>query len=427
MSIIRTSMLAGNWQPGQGSGNDNRAALSLRALSLIGALLLAGGFPGPANAEDFRFGHAAGEAYRVISTVDEDVYINRQWSHAARIINRIAVKVKQVRADGAALLEGEFSTSMKYSGGLAYVADRMYRSEYWLGPLGHYDIGTQYYMPTVRHVPTFPGKDIKPGDTWNAPGEERHDFRDDFGIAEPYIIPIDVQYTFRGPGAYDGKPVDIIEARYTVFHQPGRPTSWVAAYPMQIAGYSRQTLYWDSGSGRLAGYSEQFRFVFDLSDGRTVEYRGIAGSKVIEAEAMDREELAREVRDAVAGIDDIRVETTEGGVTITMENIQFEADSSVLRPEELEKIAAIAGVLSTIPDRDILVGGHTALAGTPQARKELSVQRARAVADELIRLGARRAESVTVIGYGAEKPLASNATESGMARNRRVEITILEN
>jgi len=75
----------------------------------------------------------------------------------------------------------------------------------------------------------------------------------------------------------------------------------------------------------------------------------------------------------------------------------------------------------------VLISGHTALAGTATARQKLSVERARAVAEALIRLGARAPEAITVTGFGAEKPVADNSTAEGMARNRRVEITILEN
>jgi outer membrane protein OmpA-like peptidoglycan-associated protein len=282
-------------------------------------------------------------------------------------------------------------------------------------------------MPTVRHVPSFPDRELKPGDTWNAPAEERHDFRDDFGIAEPYVIPIDVRYSYEGPGTLEGKPVALVRASYTVFVQPPRPRSWTVAYPTQIAGYSDQLLYWDAGRDGLAAYEERFKFVFELSDGRTVEYRGVAGAKVVEATLMDRAGLEKEVRDAVSGLKDVSVTSDDRGVTISIENIQFAADSSRLLPSELAKIKTIAGVLKGLPERDIQVSGHTALAGTAAARQELSKERARAVAEELIRLEARKPESITVLGYGAEKPVADNATEAGMARNRRVEITILEN
>jgi len=390
-------------------------------------VLAAAWFARPVQADEFKFGYVAGDKYRVVSTVDEDVSVNRQYSHSARIVNRIAFEVADTRADGAALLRGDFSTSVRYAGGFSYVADKIYRSEYWHLSDGRYEIGPSYYMPTVRHVPTFPARDLQPGDTWNAPGEERHDFRDDFGIADPYVIPIDVRYTYEGPGTFEGKPVRLVRAAYTVFVQPPRPRSWTVAWPMQIAGYSDQLLYWDQDRGGLAGYEERFKFVFELSDGRTVEYRGVAGARVVEAVLMDRAGLEQEMRDAVSGLEDVSVKSDELGVTISIENIQFEPDSARLVPSEMAKIEKIAAILAGVKDRDIIVSGHTALAGTAAARQQLSVERARTVAEALIRLGARLPEAITVMGYGAEKPVASNSTAEGMARNRRVEITILEN
>ncbi len=374
-----------------------------------------------------RFHYIKGDKYRVISSVDEDVYINQRYSHSARIVNRIAFSVKDTRDDGAALLNGDFSTSVKYGGAASYLTDRIYKSEYWLLPNGSYEIAPQYYMPTVRNVPSLPETPIKPGDKWSAPAEERHDFRDDFGIAEPYVIPVDVNYEYEGQGIMDGQNVHRLRASYTVFYRPGRPLSWRIAYPVQIAGYSDQILYWDAQKGGLAAYEERFRFTFDLSDGRTVEYRGAAASRVTEAELMDRSRLAEEIKEAVKDIKDVSVKTDEQGVTISLDRVQFLADSSILLLSEKEKIASISEILKNIKNRDILVSGHTALAGTASARKQLSEDRARAVADYLIELGARKAEAITVIGYGAEKPVAPNDTESNMAKNRRVEITILEN
>ena len=71
-----------------------------------------------------------------------------------------------------------------------------YDSEFTRDRLGRYTIDPKYYMPVVRDVPTFPDKELSPGDAWTAPGEERHDFRRVFGIPDPYEIPIDVRYRY---------------------------------------------------------------------------------------------------------------------------------------------------------------------------------------------------------------------------------------
>ena len=58
---------------------------------------------------------------------------------------------------------------------------------------------------------------------------------------------------------------------------------------------------------------------------------------------------------------------------------------------------------------------------------ELSEQRALAVAEYLLSLGALRPLQVTTRGLGHREPLSGNDTEAGRRQNRRVEITILEN
>jgi len=110
-----------------------------------------------------------------------------------------------------------------------------------------------------------------------------------------------------------------------------------------------------------------------------------------------------------------------------MEDIQFHADTAIMLPGESEKLDRIAEILMRFPERDIMVSGHTALAGTPEGRMRLSTERAAVVAEYLIGLNVRTPDRIVVRGYGALRPLADNDTEEGMRRNRRVEITILEN
>jgi outer membrane protein OmpA-like peptidoglycan-associated protein len=58
---------------------------------------------------------------------------------------------------------------------------------------------------------------------------------------------------------------------------------------------------------------------------------------------------------------------------------------------------------------------------------QLSTERAKAVTDYLLSKKVRTADRIVIRGYGAEKPVADNNTEEGRKKNRRVEITILEN
>ena len=119
-------------------------------------------------------------------------------------------------------------------------------------------------------------------------------------------------------------------------------------------------------------------------------------------------------------------EITEEEITITLPSIHFAANSMELSQAERRKLQEIAEILKTVSKRKILVSGHTAMAGTEQNRLRISQQRASVVATYLAQLGARRLDEIYIQGFGAGRPIASNRTTRGMALNRRVEITILE-
>ena len=200
-------------------------------------------------------------------------------------------------------------------------------------------------------------------------------------------------------------------------------------YPVRIMGDFDQIVYWDQQHGQPIAYKETFRITFEMSDRRTIEYRGTAEAEFVESEYMNREQIISEIAEEISRLEipDVVVKTVDEGISISMEDIGFYPDSAVLLPGELEKLNRIAEILSRYPDRDILVGGHTALAGTSAGRMNLSIERARAVADYLLSKNVRTADRIVIQGFGAEVPVADNSTEEGRRRNRRVEITILEN
>jgi len=152
-------------------------------------------------------------------------------------------------------------------------------------------------------------------------------------------------------------------------------------------------------------------------------------ARAAEAEAAARREaLAAEINVILEeqNVADTLAEATDEGVTITLSDIQFSGNSAVLPESELGKIREIATILKALSGRKIQITGHTAQAGSPEGQVRISRERAEAVAKYLVTQGARQMDEISVLGYGADRPVADNTTPAGMARNRRVEITILE-
>jgi outer membrane protein OmpA-like peptidoglycan-associated protein len=387
-------------------------------------------------AEEFLYKHRAGDKYRILSTVEEDVRVNRRLSHRALILNRIAVSVESVsgekgreRATHSAvfdtaerqLLSGDVGEERGFSWA------REYRSVFDRDELGYVYVDRQYFMPVVRNVPVFPRRNLEPGDTWIAEGHEAHDFRDAFNIADPYRIPFTANYRYLGEGEWKGKSYPSIEVKYRI--QNDSPETHGPLWPHRIRGSSEQVIFWDRELGQPRAYRERFSMEFELANGDVIEYRGEAEAEIIETDLMDREKLAGEIAGALREmkVEDFLVQVDEKGVTLNLEDVQFFPESARLTAQGSAKLDRIAEILGHYAGRDIEVSGHTALAGTAAGRNQLSLDRANSVADYLIGKGARDAGQVIIRAYGAERPVGDNATEEGRRRNRRVEITILEN
>jgi outer membrane protein OmpA-like peptidoglycan-associated protein len=397
-----------------------------------------------AGAAEFAYKYKTGDRYRIVSTVNEDIYVDRKLSYQAEILTRITMEITAVNGERArhrATFQSAEKTAavaaQAAAGGAKTTAAagakaaapfqwaRDYQAEYDQDRLGRMTIDPRYYMPMVRNVPVFPGRNLNAGETWTSEGIEVHDFRDSYGIEEPYRIPFTAHYTYLGERTWKGAVYPAFSISYRVFLEP--PEAAGKTFPRRILDASDQIVYWDMERGQAAAYEEHFRTIIDLSDGQTWEYRGRAEAEVVEAPPMNKEAIAQEIAGTISEIPDASVRVSNEGIVISLENIQFAPDSAILRPGERPKLDKIAEILMKYPDRDILVGGHTALAGTAAGRQQLSEERAATVAAYFMDKKVRTPGQVVIRGYGAEQPVADNRTEAGMRKNRRVEITILEN
>jgi outer membrane protein OmpA-like peptidoglycan-associated protein len=114
------------------------------------------------------------------------------------------------------------------------------------------------------------------------------------------------------------------------------------------------------------------------------------------------------------------------GDRITLENIFFEFDKATLLPASETELDKLVDIMTDYPFLRIEISGHTDNVGSAEYNKKLSQQRAKSVVDYLIDQDVNPAR-LTFKGYGAEKPLTSNATDEGRATNRRVEFLIISN
>lgn len=114
------------------------------------------------------------------------------------------------------------------------------------------------------------------------------------------------------------------------------------------------------------------------------------------------------------------------GVSMVLEDVLFKRGTAELLEENSGTlINSLADFLNSNPAVRILLEGHTDNLGNAQLNKELSLDRASAIRRLLVDQGVEF-ERIRIAGWGGSKPIASNQTEEGRTKNRRVEMIIVE-
>lgn len=183
-----------------------------------------------------------------------------------------------------------------------------------------------------------------------------------------------------------------------------------------------------------------------LSDEKPVDEKDLSGEtpapekskEQIEAEVKQRE--MNELKEVQTSIDQyivekqlsssFQTELTERGLMVTiLDNALFDTGQAEVKPEALVMANEMAHLLVAAAPREITVSGHTDTVPISNARFasnwELSTQRAVNFMQVLLQGGELEPSKFSAIGYGEHRPVASNDTPEGKAKNRRVEVFIL--
>ena len=127
-----------------------------------------------------------------------------------------------------------------------------------------------------------------------------------------------------------------------------------------------------------------------------------------------------DLRIAAGGRDLYTALQEEGRVAV--QDIQFETGKATLKSSSDKTLKKVASLLTEHPDLNLIVEGHTDNQGDFKANMQLSRKRAKAVRTALVKDHGIKKGRLKTVGLGSTQPTASNDSETGRAKNRRVEL-----
>ncbi len=173
-------------------------------------------------------------------------------------------------------------------------------------------------------------------------------------------------------------------------------------------------------AGGKTVYSEKARATFLLTkDGKELwvhvwgEFTGKYGFTTVEREAMKQDIVA----DAAAFAEGLKA---TGHASVY--GILFDTGKAEVKPESGKALEEVAKLLKGDAALSLFVVGHTDLVGSADSNLKLSRDRADAIVQELVKKHGIAAARLAPFGAGPYAPVASNDTEDGRAKNRRVEL-----
>jgi len=179
----------------------------------------------------------------------------------------------------------------------------------------------------------------------------------------------------------------------------------------------------DENASRVADMEEELRVLDERLGGATAERAALI--QRIEAQARIKEQF--EQIEKMFHNEEARVFRQGNTIIMRLVGLQFDSGASQLKPANFDLLAKVEKAIDVFPRSELIIEGHTDSHGGDDLNQKLSQERAESVQQYMI--NAMRIPSYRLIatGYGETRPVASNETESGRQKNRRIDIVIKPN
>lgn len=367
-----------------------------------------------------------GKRIESVKTADVEYYENGILKRNYKERNIVDLTVIGEAPKGGYRVSGLFKVFRMLKDDEVFHLDEEYKSDFIIHYNGKFEVPYHYFMPNVRHIPTFPDKEISPTESWESEAVEIVRVNN----APNLNMILSADYIFSNVETnLEGKSNAVIQYHVMIDKDLVQAGLSRKGYPQRIYGFNYGTFLWDMEKNIPISQSERYQILFGY--GKELSYTSlqykmniISSYKIYDSISKEEEEINRkELEDNLNNDNNITVDTVPEGLVLRLGEILFDTDSYTLKDEAKETIDNIIDAIKkTYPDREIIVQGHTDNVGQEEYNKTLSERRAKTVADYI--LPHLNHDKLSYSGFGDKEPIASNNTSEGRRKNRRVDIII---
>lgn len=174
---------------------------------------------------------------------------------------------------------------------------------------------------------------------------------------------------------------------------------------------------------RLADMAEELRALDQRLGGATAERAALI--QRLEAQARIKAQFSQV--DKMFSRSEARVFREGNSIILRLVGLSFDSGASQIKPGNFDLLAKVEKAIDVFPRSELTIEGHTDSHGGDASNQKLSQERAESVHQYMINAMRIPTYRLIATGYGETRPVSSNETEAGRARNRRIDIVIRPN
>jgi OOP family OmpA-OmpF porin len=205
---------------------------------------------------------------------------------------------------------------------------------------------------------------------------------------------------------------------------PDRLAAELVAY-IELKNNENQALGQENSENeiRLAEMEEEMTALDERLGGATAERAALV--QRLEAQARVKQQFAQVEK--MFSASEARVFREGNNIILRLTGLTFDSAQSQIKPASFDLLGKVEKAIDVFPRSELIIEGHTDSFGGDDSNQKLSQERAESVQQYMINAMRIPTYRLIATGYGETRPVASNETESGRTRNRRIDIVIRPN